>query len=43
MLLLIKLHELNVSKHGSTREFILMNFGVPVLGTFYQFLKLTQK
>jgi hypothetical protein len=43
MLLLIKLNDLNVRKHGSAREFILMNFGVPVLGTFYQFLKLTQK
>ena len=43
MLLLIKLYDLNVKKHGSVREFILMNFGLPVLGTFYQFLKLTQK
>ena len=43
MLLLIKLHDLNVSKHGSTREFILMNFGIPVIGTFYSFIKLTQK
>jgi hypothetical protein len=43
MLLLIKLHELNVGKHGSTREFILMNFGMPILGTFYSFIKLTKK
>ena len=43
MLLLIKLHDLNVSKYGSTREFILINFGIPVIGTFYSFVKLTQK
>ena len=43
ILLLIKLHDLNVSKHGSTREFILTNFGMPVIGTLYSFIKLTQK
>ena len=43
MLLLIKLHDLNVRKHGSTREFILMNFTIPILGTFYCFIKLAQK
>ena len=43
MLLLIKLHDLNLRKHGSIREFILMNFGMPVIGTFYSFIKLTQK
>ena len=43
MLLLIKLHDLNVRKHGSTREFILTNFGMPVIGTFCSFIKLTQK
>ena len=43
MLLLIKLHDLNVRKHDSTREFILTNFGMPVIGTFYSFIKLTQK
>ena len=43
MLLLIKLHDLSVRKHGSAREFILMNFGMPIIGTFYSFLKLTQK
>jgi len=43
ILLLIKLHDLSVSKHGSSREFILMNFGIPVIGTFYFFVKLTQK
>jgi DNA-directed RNA polymerase subunit RPC12/RpoP len=43
MLLLIKLHDLNLRKHGSMREFILINFCVPILGTFYSFVKLTQK
>ena len=42
MLLLIKLHDLNVWIHGSTREFILTNFFVPIIGTFYYFLKLTK-
>ena len=42
MLLLIKLHDLNVRKHGSIREFILTNFFVPIIGTFYYFLKLTK-
>ena len=42
MLLLIKLHDLNVKKHGLAREFILTNFCVPILGTFYYFLKLTK-
>ena len=43
MLLLIKLHDLSVSKHDSTREFILMNFGIPVIGTFYYYLKISQR
>jgi hypothetical protein len=43
MLFLIKLHDLNVRKYGSTREFILINFGVPVFGTFYYYLRVSQK
>ena len=43
ILLLIKLHDLDVRKHGSSRKYILMNFGIPVIGTFYSFIKLTQK
>ena len=43
MLLLIKLHDLNVSKQGSMREFILMNFCAPIIGTFYYFLKHIKK
>ena len=43
MLLLTKLHDLSMKHHQSTKEFILMNFGVPILGTFYSYIKLTQK
>ena len=43
MILLIKLHDLSISKHGSKRDFILTNFGIPIIGTFYSFVKLTQK
>ena len=43
MLLLIKLNDLNVKKHGSVKKFILTNFGMPIFGTFYSFIKLTQK
>jgi len=42
MLLLIELHDLCVSKYGSRGEFIVTNFGIPVLGTFYSFIKLTK-
>ncbi|CAM8348392.1 hypothetical protein MCERHM63_00851 [Candidatus Methylopumilus planktonicus] len=43
MLLLTKLHDLALINHQSTKKFILMNFGVPILGTFYSYIKLTQK
>ena len=43
MLLLAKLHDLSIRHHQPTKEFILTNFGVPILGTFYSFIKLTQK
>jgi len=43
MLLLTKLHDLCIRYHQSTKKFILTNFGVPILGTFYSFIKLTQK
>ena len=42
MLLLIKLYDLNVRKDGSIKEFILINFGIPIIGTFYSFMRLTQ-
>ena len=43
MLLLTKLHDLSVRHHQPTKEFMLMNFGIPIIGTFYSFIKLTQK
>ena len=43
MLLLTKLHDLALINHQSTKKLILMNFGVPILGTFYSYIKLTQK
>ena len=43
MLLLTKLHDLALINHQSTKKFILTNFGMPIIGTFYSFIKLTQK
>jgi hypothetical protein len=43
MLLLIKLHDLSIRYNQSTKNFILTNFSVPILGTFYSYIKLTQK
>ena len=43
MLLLTRLHDLALRQNHSTKKFILTNFGAPVLGTFYSFIKLTQK
>ena len=43
MLLLTKLHDLSMRHHQPAKEFILTNFGVPILGTFYSYIKLTQK
>ena len=43
MLLLTKLHDLSLRQHQTTKQFLLMNFGLPVIGTFYSFIKLTQK
>ena len=43
MLLLIKLHDLSKRHHQSTKKFILTNFGIPIIGTFYSFIKFTQK
>ena len=42
MLLLTKLHDLSIRHHQSTKQFILTNFGVPLIGTFYSFIKLTK-
>ncbi len=43
MLLLTKLHDLAIRQQQTTKQFILANFGVPILGTFYSFIKLAQK
>jgi len=43
MLLLTKLHDLSIRHHQPTKQFILTNFGIPIIGTFYSFIKLTQK
>jgi hypothetical protein len=43
MLLLIKLHDLSLRHRESTKQFVLTNFGIPIVGTFYSFIKLTQK
>jgi hypothetical protein len=43
MLLLTKLHDLSVRHHQPIKQFMLTNFGLPIIGTFYSFIKLTQK
>jgi hypothetical protein len=43
MLLLTKLHDLARRHHQPTKQFMLTNFGFPIIGTFYSFIKLTQK
>ena len=43
MLLLAKLHDLSIRNHQSTKKLILTNFGIPIIGTFYSYIKLTQK
>jgi hypothetical protein len=35
MLLLTKLHDLSVRHHQPIKQFILTNFGLPIIGTFY--------
>ena len=43
MLLLTKLHDLSIRQHQTSKQFMLTNFGIPIIGTFYSFIKLTQK
>ena len=43
MLLLTKLHDLSIRHHQPNKQFMLTNFGLPIIGTFYSFIKLTQK
>jgi DNA-directed RNA polymerase subunit RPC12/RpoP len=43
MLLLTKLHDLSIRQQQPSKQFMLTNFGLPIIGTFYSFIKLTQK
>ena len=43
MLLLTKLHDLSTRQNQTTKQFMLTNVGLPIIGTFYSFIKLTQK
>ena len=43
ILLLTKLHDLALINHQSPGKLILTNFGLPIIGTFYSYIKLTQK
>jgi hypothetical protein len=43
MLLLTKLHDLSIRHHQPTKQFMLTNVGLPIIGTFYSYIKLTQK
>jgi hypothetical protein len=43
MLLLTKLHDLSIRHDQPTKQFMLTNFGLPIIGTFYSFIKLTQR
>ena len=43
ILLLTKLHDLATRQNYSAKKFILTNFCIPILGTFYSFIKLTKK
>ena len=43
ILLLTKLHDLSMRHDQATSKFILTNFGIRILGTFYSYITLTQK
>ena len=43
MLLLTKLYDLSIRNHQSSKQFMLIHFGLPIIGTFYSYIKLTQK
>ena len=43
MLLLTKLHDLSIRQHQTSKQFMLTNVGLPLIGTFYSYIKLTQK
>jgi len=39
----MKLHDIALLKHDSMKKFIVTNFGFPLLGTFYYFLRMMKK
>jgi hypothetical protein len=39
ILLLAKLHDLSLRYYQPTKQFILTNLGLPIIGTFYSFIK----
>jgi DNA-directed RNA polymerase subunit RPC12/RpoP len=43
MLLLTKLHDLSIRHYQPSKQFMLIHFGLPIIGTFYSYIKLTQK
>ena len=43
ILLLTKLYDLSIRHPQSGKQFMLTNFGLPIIGTFYSFIQLTQK
>ena len=43
MLLLTKLHDLARRHKQPTKQFMLTNFGMPIIGTFCSYIKFTQK
>jgi len=43
LLLLTKLYDLSTRQNQTTKQFMLTNVGLPLIGTFYSFIKLTQK
>jgi len=42
LLLLTKLYDLSTRQNQTTKQFMLTNVGLPLIGTFYSFIKLTQ-
>ena len=43
MLLLMKLHDVTTLKNEPRKKFLWANFGLPLLGTFYYFLRIMKK
>ena len=43
ILLLTKLYDLSIRHHQSSKQFMFIHFGLPIIGTFYSYIKLTQK